>query len=423
MTAPLALALTLSAFWRTKARAARLRTRPALLAWQSRRLSRFLSTAAPHAEAFMQLSGHPLTDFPVMDKAALMNAFDRYNVAGITAEAAWQTFQTTGRIGRYSIGASTGTSGNRGLYLVSDAERYLWLGTLLAKALPDLLTHRYRVAVMLPRDSRLYDAANESGRLALKFFDLTDGLDAQLGDVAAFRPNVLVAPPHALIALARADLPLAPEKVFSGAEVLDPADRAEIEVRFSGVVREIYMATEGLLGVACEHGTLHLCEDCVAFEWEPEGELSKPVITDFTRRSQLMIRYRMNDLLRLSDAPCPCGSPLQAVTEIAGRADDCFCLRRADGAPVTVTPDILRNAVLGSSRAITDFRLIQTGPASIQLLLPPEKSGELPAASAAIEGLIASLGALAEIAASAETPLPRPQPKLRRVIRKRSVLS
>lgn len=422
MTAPLALALTLSAFWRTKARVARLSTRPALLAWQARRLKAFLRHAAPRADAFAHLSGHPLTDFPVMDKDALMTGFHRYNIAGITADDAWQALATTGRIGRFSVGASTGTSGNRGLYLVSDAERYLWLGTLLAKTLPDLLASRYRVAVMLPRSSRLYDAANESGRLALRFFDLTDGLDDQLANVAAFRPNVLVAPPHALIALARADLPLSPVKVFSGAEVLDPMDRAEIEARFGITVREIYMATEGLFGVACDHGTLHLCEDCVAFEWEPEGGLAKPLVTDFTRRSQVMIRYRMNDLLRLSDMPCPCRSPLQAVAEVAGRADDSFRLKRADGAAITVTPDILRNAILDASRVITDFRLAQTGTASLRLLLPPEQAGALPEAHAALTRLLDGLGVSADIQAAAE-PLPVPVGgKLRRVIRERTVL-
>ncbi|MFN7180008.1 F390 synthetase-related protein [Hyphomonas sp.] len=421
MTAPLALALTLSAYWRTKARAARLNTRSALLAWQSRRLTRFLTSEAPRAEAFANLSGHPLTDFPMMDKAALMAGFQRYNIAGISADDAWQALAATGRINRFSVGASTGTSGNRGLYLVSDAERYLWLGTLLAKALPDLLARRYRVAVMLPRSSRLYDAANESGRLALRFFDLTEGLETQLADVAAFRPNVLVAPPHALVALARADLPLSLAKVFSGAEVLDPLDRAEIEARFGLTVREIYMATEGLFGVACDHGTLHLCEDCVAFEWEPEGGLAKPLVTDFTRRSQLMIRYRMNDLLRLSHTTCPCGSPLQAVSEIAGRADDSFRLRRADGAAITVTPDILRNAILGANRDITDFRLVQTGAASLRLLLPPGQAGALPAAHAALTRLFDGFGVPADISTAAE-PLPLPEGgKLRRVIRERTV--
>lgn len=412
----IALALTLAAFWRTKSRAARLRTSSDVITWQSRRLGTFLRTIAPRASAFSQLSRHSLADFPVMDKATLMGAFERYNIAGITSDSAWQALETSGRIGRYGVGASTGTSGNRGLYLVSDPERYLWLGTLLAKALPDMLSAHYRVAVMLPRSSRLYDAANESGRLALKFFDLTEGLDSQLASVAAFRPSVLVAPPHALVALARADLPLAPRQVFSGAEVLEPSDRAEIESRFDVVVREIYMATEGLFGVACPHGTLHLCEDCVAFEWESVGNVSSPLITDFTRRTQIMIRYRMNDLIRLSSAPCPCGSPLQAVSEIAGRHDDALVFP----GPITVTPDIVRNAIVGAARSITDFRVLQTETNTVTLMLPPHLTPDLPAARTALEALFARLGA--EVTVHAMTaPLAPPQGgKLRRVIRERS---
>lgn len=412
-----ALWLTLSAFWRTRMRARRLCTREHLMLWQAGRLGRFLRSAAPRVEAFSSLSGRPLADYPVMDKSALMGAFHRYNVAGIAGDAAWTAFETTGRLGKYAVGASTGTSGNRGLYLVSDAERYLWLGTLLAKALPDMLFARYRVAVMLPRGSRLYDAANESGRLALKFFDLTDGLESQLPAASAFKPNVIVAPPHALIAIARSELHFDPVQVFSGAEVLDPADRREIEARFGVTVREIYMATEGLFGVACAHGTLHLCEDCVAFEWEPAGGLASPLVTDFTRRTQMMIRYRMNDLLRLSEAPCPCGSPLQAVSEVAGRADDAFRLTSAAGRPVLVTPDIIRNAVVGASRSIADFRIVQEAPGQVTLTLPPEASGDLPAAGDALSALFGRLGATPEIRLRA-APLAAPNSgKLRRVIR------
>lgn len=413
----LALALTLSAFWHTRARAARLDTREKLLSWQQQKLARFLARSAPKVEVFREFGGHPLTDFPVTDKTRLMSAFHRYNIAGITADAAWAAYETTGRIGKYSIGASTGTSGNRGLYAVSDAERYLWLGTLLAKALPDMLSRRYRVAVLLPRSSRLYDAANESGRLALKFFDLADGLEAQIKTVAAFAPNVLVAPPHALISLARADVPLNPSHVFSGAEVLDPADRAEIERRFGLRVREIYMATEGLFGVACPHGTLHLCEDCVAFEWEPAGDLVAPIVTDFTRRTQMMIRYRMNDLLRFSEAPCPCGSPLQAVAEVAGRSDDAFLLDAADGRPVFVTPDVIRNAVVGASRTIRDFRVVQTSKTDVLLQLPPADAAELGAARLALEDLFNRLGAQPILSTETATLAPPTGGKLRRVIR------
>lgn len=418
----LATALTLRSFWITKVRAARLRTRDDLLRWQARKLRRFLARTAPRAKAYAQLAGHPLADFPVMDKAALMGAFERFNAAGIAAQQAWNAIDGTGQIGRYSIGASTGTSGNRGLYVVSDAERYLWLGTLLAKALPDLLQTRYRVAVLLPRGSRLYDAANESGRLALRFFDLADGVQSQVQEVCAFRPTVLVAPPHALLELARADTDLRPLKIFSAAEVLDPEDRVRIEGRFGTRVREIYMATEGLLGVACPEGTLHLCEDCVAFEWEREGDLASPLITDFTRRTQMMIRYRMNDLVRMAEAPCPCGSPLQVVSEVAGRCDDAFRLARNGAGKLTVTPDVIRNAVVGASATINDFRVIQTGEARVRLLLPPENAGELVSARNALEGLFRRLGTAPDIEAAIAVLAPPAGGKLRRVVREPEAL-
>ena len=76
--------------------------------------------------------------------------------------------------------------------------------------------------------------------------------------------------------------------------MLDPIDREIIESNFGARVREIYMATEGLFGVGCPLGTLHLAEDAVAFEWEPSpgsAELVTPIITDFTRSTQIMARY------------------------------------------------------------------------------------------------------------------------------------
>ncbi|MFN7055662.1 F390 synthetase-related protein [Hyphomonas sp.] len=412
-----AAALTLYAFWRAQARARRLSSAEAVRDLQARRLRHFLDNVAPRAAAFTGMKGRPLTEFPVMDKSVLMSGFHRYNAPGITSDQAWAAFETTGRIGRHSVGASTGTSGNRGLYVISEAERYLWLGTLLAKALPDAIRRAYRVAVMLPTSSRLYEAANETGRLALKFFDLKDGLDTLIPAVAKFAPDVIVAPPHALLALARADAALRPDAIFSGAEVLEMHDRKEIEARFGLTVREIYMATEGLFGVACAHGTLHLCEDCVAFEWEDEGGLSKPLITDFTRRTQMMVRYRMNDLLQLSAAPCTCGSPLQAVSAIAGRLDDCFVLPGLSGQPITITPDILRNAIVSADRRISDFRLVQEGETALRLALPPGFADLLPAAEASVQTLLNRLGAKASITAATERLTLLPGSKLRRIHR------
>ena len=214
----------------------------------------------------------------------------------------------------------------------------------------------------------------------------------------------------------------APKHVFSGAEVLDPLDRAIIEASFGATVREIYMATEGLFGVGCPHGVLHLAEDVVAFEWEPAAEgsdLVAPIITDFTRRTQIMARYRMNDLLRLAPTTCACGSPLQAVASVAGRQDDVFMLRAAAGeALVMVTPDVVRNAVVDADRRIQDFRVIQVGVGQVDLFLDEDLAPEAGAAAAvALSAALTKAGAApveVRLAAGLVTPFDR---KLRRVRR------
>jgi len=151
----------------------------------------------------------------------------------------------------------------------------------------------------------------------------------------------------------------------------------------------------------------------MAFDWEAGGAgLVTPVITDFTRKTQIMARYRMNDLLRLGDEACACGSPLQAVAEIVGRQDDVF---RIGHPPVLVTPDILRNAVLDSDARIDDFRIVQTGASCIELSLPPASGPLLEAAGASLRAALARAGAGAvEIRLKSGVELPLEQ-KLRRV--------
>jgi putative adenylate-forming enzyme len=247
--------------------------------------------------------------------------------------------------------------------------------------------------------------------LKARFFDLHDGVAQVMADICAWRPDTVIAPPKVLRALAESRAPLRLRRVFSGAEVLDPLDRSVVEAQFGVPVREIYMATEGLLGVACRHGTLHLCEDAVAFEWEDVAgsELKAPVISDFVRTTQAMYRYRMNDLLRLG-GPCRCGSPLQAVSEIAGRMDDVLTI----GGSHTVTPDVLRNAIVDSDRRICDFRLRQVGSDVLSLSVVPHDAG--PVARDAVLAVLGHQGITAWVEID-EAPLSVSARKLRRIER------
>lgn len=421
MTPNPALVHAAAAFARTRFLSRALRSPTDVLNLQRARLRQYLRHVAPGVAFYRDMSARRLEELPVMDKAKAMANFARLNRLGVTLEDARAALDA-GRatVSGLTVGQSTGTSGNRGVFLISEAERFTWLGVLLAKALPDVLTVRHRVALALPGTSRLYASAGETGRLSLRAFDLADGVDAWLGDLLRFTPDVLVAPPQVLRLLA-GEPGLRPRHVFSGAEVLDPLDRLAIEAGFGVRVREIYMATEGLFGVACPHGTLHLAQDVVAFEWEPAADgtdLVSPSVTDFTRKTQVMARYRMNDLLKLSAIACPCGSPLQAVECVAGRCDDLLHLARAGGGLVPITPDVARNAVVDADRRIQDFRVVQTGPDRVMLALAPNlAAAAAQAARSALTQALRRAGASSPevvLCAIAETPL---DVKLRRVRR------
>ncbi|AZO24734.1 CoF synthetase [Mesorhizobium sp. M1E.F.Ca.ET.045.02.1.1] len=383
--------------------------------WQAAALRRFLDRDLPRAPFYGKAPAR-LADLPVTDKALLMRRFEDFNIHRLTAAEAWAALARDGRAGSLTVGASTGTSGNRGLFVISEAEKYRWLGAILAKAAPDLLWRGMRVAVILPQSTGLYDSARKSRLIKLAFFDLTLGPEHWREALEAFDPTVIIAPPKMLRYFATDGFRLTPKRIFSAAETLDPVDRPVIEGFFRLPLDQIYMATEGLFAVTCRQGGLHLAEDSVFFEFEPAGEgLVTPLVTAFRRQTQIMARYRMNDLLRLSDQPCRCGSPLRCVDEIVGRIDDVFRLASPSG-PILVTPDVLRNAVLKADRRIDDFRLVQTAPDAIELRLPPTLADDAAtAAHKAMRRLLEARKADATVAL-VRAPLPlETSRKLRRV--------
>jgi putative adenylate-forming enzyme len=411
----------IQAFVRTRRLQRKLRTREDIAAWREQRLRRFLDQVAPRTPFYRSTKGAALSDLPLMDKRSVLENFHDLNVEGVSAPEAWRAIASGERAKGLVAGYSTGTSGNRGLFLISDRERFTWLGVLLAKTLSDFPWRKYRVALALPASSALYDSASETGRIALRFFDLRRGLAAWRDELEEFAPDTIVAPPKVLRALAEEPRQLRPQHLFSGAEILDPLDREAIERVFEVKVRELYQATEGLFAVACPAGTLHLCEDTVAFEWDtpvPGSELVSPIITDFTRSTQIMARYRMNDLIELGSAPCECGSPLQPVRTILGRCDDVFMLRGAGGLMLLITPDVIRNAVVDADRRIEDFRVTQTSADQVEVRLADELGLEVSglAAAAVLRTLREAGASEVEVIAAIGVSTPYDK-KLRRVHR------
>ena len=407
---------TVASFVHTRWHSRRGLDRARFEAWQHRALHKWL-THDLRQVAFYKDAAARLHDLPVIDKATLMGRFADFNTHQISAAQVRTALEADSRVSDVTVGASTGTSGHRGLFVISERERYRWLGNILAKALPDMIWQKQRVAILLPQGGALYDSARKTGRIDLGFFSLIDGPEQWQSALETFDPTVIVAPPKILRHMAETGFALAPKRIFAAAETLDPIDRPIIEAYFQQTLEQIYMATEGLLGVTCRLGRLHLAEDAIHFEYEPVGDgLVSPLITSFRRSTQILARYRMNDLLRLSAQPCTCGSPLRAVDEVVGRMDDCFEFDAAGGA-VLITPDVLRNAVLGASIDITDFRLCQIARGKVLLRLPlTVTKGNARGAQQAVDRLLRARGVDAHVdLEQLSLPLETTR-KLRRVI-------
>jgi putative adenylate-forming enzyme len=367
--------MTLWYYWRT--RQLHFTDRQQLEHYQQRQLQRFCRQILAKSPYFKPVSALPLTEWPLMDKAVMMDNFNRMNTAGLNVDellACAQRSETerdfTPKVGRYSVGLSTGTSGRRGVFVVSEREQQHWAGMMLAKMLPESIFAGERIALFLRADNNLYQTVNNRW-LSLTFFDLFRPFAEHLPRLQQLQPTIVVGPAQVLCALAQAvqcgQLNLRVKKVISGAEVLEPQDKLLLQQVFADV-GEVYQATEGFLAASCQYGTLHLNEEFIYVEpqWLDE-ERFVPIITDFSRTTQPIVRYRLDDILVARQKPCRCGKVTMALDRIEGRCDDQLALPARDGSVQRVFADLCRRVIANALPAVADYRFIQRGN-QLQLL-------------------------------------------------------
>lgn len=362
------------------------KNREALLLWQQQRLASALQQASRNFSYFSSFAGAAYESFPITNKKIMMNNFERFNAYNISMESALETAilaentrNFTPMIGKVSVGLSTGTTGNKGIFLVNQNERLRWAGTILAKCLPSSIFKKQRIAFVFRADNNLYSTM-KSKRLQFQFFDIKQPFQNLLQQISDYSPHILIAPAQVLSLLAKhimsRELHLKPSHIISVAEVLDDLDRKLIQTAFRVNVHQIYQATEGLLGTTCAYGTMHLNEDLLFFEREyldNENRRFIPIITDFYRETQAIIRYRLDDILIASKERCQCGSVLQALDKIEGRSDDIIYLTSQNNREMLtpVFPDNIRNTIVTACSNVNnfDFQVIQTADHSLNIEL------------------------------------------------------
>lgn len=344
------------------------RTREDLLRFQESKLNKHLKWISKHSEFYKIYQNKALKEWPIMNKMSMMEHFDLLNTQGILKSEAFR-IATTAETSRdfketlkndITVGLSSGTSGNKGVFLATKEERAQWVAEVLHKVLPLRLFKKQKIAFFLRSNSTLYESIRSSV-FEFHYFDLKKDFEKLFRELILLKPSILIAPPSVLFALSelfetrREKIPF--KKIISVAEVLEPDIRIKLENTFKQTIHQVYQATEGFLGSTCSEGVLHLHEDLIYFEFKfLEGSTTAfyPVISDFCRKTQPIIRYELNDILHLRKLNCKCGSLFTALDHIEGRSDD---ILRFNG--VLVFPDFFRHAVILSSDEIVNYRVVQ----------------------------------------------------------------
>lgn len=334
---------------------------------QLKKFARNVLSRSTYYKRFIQSGKFDLGIVPIISKTAFMASFNEINTKGILLDEALQiaieaenSRDFKSEIDGITIGLSTGTSGKRGVFLVSENERAKWVALVMSRVITPKIFKRQKIAFFLRANSNLYNAV-DSSLFEFKYFDIFKPMQELLQALHAYQPDILASQPSILIDIAVAqkkkDIFIQPVQIISFAEVLHESEKIAIKNVFDAKLSEVYQCTEGFLGVTCAHGTMHLNEDFIHFEKEwIDEELFYPIITDFSRHSQPVVRYKLNDILKIKKDDCPCGSKLIALEKIMGREDDVLIFSGKK-----IYPDLISRRIALKTDVFTKYTITQTG--------------------------------------------------------------
>lgn len=333
------------------------------------------------------------TRLPTINKATMMANFDRLNTAGLQLDAvmrfALEKELNKDYLGyyqdRFVIGLSSGTSGNKGIYVTDKAMTRRLPGVFLARGGVRLSDLPLRILFILRVFSQGFADIN-APLIRLRYLPSMTKPEEIIRQFNDLRANILMAPPSLLRQL----LPLAalirrpPRRIISYAEVLEPETKAMISKAFQAPVIEIYQASEGQIASPCRCGRLHINEDLVYVELfgadgltpvtQPGQRASKMLVTNLVNTVQPLLRYEMNDIVELGE-PCPCGSNFRVIGRIIGRHDDVLFLPDHSGERRAVYPDLVSRWIITTDDRIREFQVEQDAADHLAItldVLPPE---------------------------------------------------
>lgn len=373
--------------------------------------------------------GPRLVDFAPVEKPELMRHFDdwatdrRITRAAAAAFLADPSHIADAWLGDYLLWTSSGTSGVPG-WFVQDAQSLAAYDAIDALRLRGAATFQSQLGTWglgqrfayvgaggghfagVVSMERLRRIVPPPWRPELQVLSVQQPLTAIAAALQAVQPTVLITYPSCAAALAQRQqagaLHLRLAEVWLGGEQLSALQRRQIEAGFGAPLRNGYGASECYsIAWECAHGALHVNDDWVILEAVdaqmrpvPAGTLSSAaLLTNLANATQPLIRYRLDDRIRVLPTPCRCGNAFTAI-EVQGRSADTLRLHDARGRPVVILPLALETAI-EEAAGVTQFQLIAQPDGALELRLEagvPEPRTAFEACRGAIVAFLAEHG-------------------------------
>ncbi len=425
-------------------------------ALREQRLATLLARARADSPFYKRQTGGPrLADFAAVGKAELMRDFDDWATDRRITRAAAAPFIADAAcvadawLDQYLLWTSSGTSGVPGWFVQDtrslaaydaiDALRLRGDESLAASlggwglgqcfAFVGASGGHFAGWVSLERLRRIVPAGL---RPQIHMLSVQRPLRQIAAELQALQPTVLITYPSCAAALAQLQqagaLKLCLHEAWLGGEQLSLAQREGVRTAFGCKVRNNYGASECYsIALECAAGRLHVNDDWLLLEPVdaqlrpvPAGVLShNTLLTNLANQTQPLIRYRLDDRIRVLPGGCTCGSRFTAI-EVQGRCADTLTLRDARRRPVTILPLALETAIEEAAQ-VTQFQIIGQPSGALELRFEgavPDARLAFERCHAAIDGLLAAHGAVpARVTYSRAAPLHEGRSgKLRRVI-------
>ncbi len=323
---------------------------------------------------------------PIINKKIMMDNLTEINTINVTKEELLKyaldnefSKNYSGYFkNKYVVGLSSGTSGNKGIYITSKKLTKKLPFVFLARSGIPLSLLPFNILFFLRIYSQGFDDIN-SKFIKLTYMSTMGNIEKAILKINELNINILMAPPSFIrqIVPYRDSITAKIKLIMTYAEVLTKEEKENFKTKFNCPIIEIYQTSEGQMASACKYGYLHLNEDLVHVElYDEKGKLinnkeaiaSRMIITNLVNYSQPLIRYEMNDLVVLKER-CECGSKFRVLDGIIGRNDDVIYFYDSNKNKQHIFPDLFARWIITSSDEIKEFKVINNNIGEIEIII------------------------------------------------------